>query len=70
MTPTIYLRTLPSKLLAAIAEHQREADLQASRWIEREVAALAFGRPAFAGNQPRITYTRRTKRAVISHGAT
>lgn len=64
-----YLGRFTPTALNAMAEHQREADLQASRWIEREIVGLMRGRAAFGGNQPRVTYTRRGKLATMSHGA-
>jgi hypothetical protein len=51
-----------------LAQQQREADRQASRWIERGLVGLMCGRQAFGGNQPRVTYTRREKLAVMFHG--
>lgn len=56
-------------LHGALAAQQREADSQANRWIEQQLVGLMRGREAFGGNRPRITYTRREKRATMSHGA-
>lgn len=42
------------------AAHQRDANRQASRWIEREISGLMRGREAFNGHQPRITWAKRS----------
>lgn len=51
-----------------LVRQQREADLQASRWIEREIAGLMHGRTAFDGHKPRITWAKRSSTANLAHG--
>jgi hypothetical protein len=51
----------------ALARQQREADAQASRWIERELVGLMQGRTPFNGHQPRIGYRKHDGAALLVH---
>lgn len=58
------------ELHGLIVRWQREADAQASKWIERELIKLFKREQPFGGNEPRITYAGRDRLATISHAGT
>lgn len=60
---------LQDEFAADLALQQREADRQASRWIERELIRLMRpGAPApFDGHQPTIGYNKKTGNGLLIH---
>jgi hypothetical protein len=64
-----YLAHVGNDLHGYLLAHQRDADKQASRWIEREIAGLMRGRVAFNGHKPRITWAKASSSGNLAHGA-